>query len=103
MTGEPPSDTAHEDAIARARAIAYGVALDGLGVPFDPDASPLTLLLLVQQETARARELEEAVADYLSALDAAGEDDPPGVARLRELCPVMTLKDAFKALNTVEP
>jgi hypothetical protein len=74
VTAEPPSDTAHEDAIARARATAYGVALDGLGVAldglgvaFDPDASPLTLLLLVQQETARARELREAVDAYLDA------------------------------------
>lgn len=91
-----------EGAVARERRIAYGVALDGLGATFDPDASPLTLLLQVQQETARHRALAEAVADYLSALDAAGED-PPGTARLRELCPVMTLRDAFEAINTVEP
>jgi len=93
-----------EGAIARARATAYGVALEGLGVAFDADASPLTLLLLVQQETARARELGEAVADYLSALDGAEWDPiPRAEARLRELCLVMTLREAFEALNTVEP
>jgi hypothetical protein len=93
----PPSDTAHEDALARARATAYGVALDGLGVVFDEDASPLTLLLLVQQETARARELGEAVDALLVAHDAvlADDTDDPAtwhaaqiaVARLRELRP----------------
>lgn len=65
--------TAHEDNIARARATAYGVALDGLGVAFDPDASPLTLLLLVQQETAMARELGEAVDAYLDAKEGSHE------------------------------
>lgn len=93
---------AQEIALAHERRIAYGVALEGLGVRFDPDASPLTLLLQVQEETARHKALAHAVADYLSALDAAGED-PPGTARLRELCPVMTLRDAFEAINTVEP
>lgn len=92
-----------EDAVAKARRHAYGVALEGLGVAFDPDASALTLLLQVQQETARARELGEAVAEYLSAFDAAGVADPPGTERLRELCPVMTLRDAFEAIAEGEP
>jgi hypothetical protein len=86
-----------EDAIARARAAAYGVALEGLGVAFDPDASPITLLLLVQQETARARELGEAVDALLVAQDAflvdvagrraAWRPLQIAMARLRELRP----------------
>ena len=75
-----------EDAIARARAAAYGVALEGLGAAFDPDASPLTLLLLVQQETARARELGEAVDAYLDA-----EDSGPAQRRaLRQMLALRT-------------
>lgn len=76
---------AQEIALACERRIAYGVALEGLGVAFDPDASALTLLLLVQQETARARELGEAVRAYLDSTDSYGQG--PEFARLWELCP----------------
>lgn len=57
-----------ENTVARERRIAYGVALEGLGVDFDPDASALTLLLQVQEETAKARELRAAIEGLVAAI-----------------------------------